>query len=87
MQVLQEKHPEASEARDGSLIHGPLPAKLAEEVIFENLDAEAIYKAAKKVNGASGPSGADSDLWQRLLCSKKHKKKPAELCQAVADAQ
>ena len=33
-------------------------------------------KAAKKVNGAAGPSGADSDMWQKLLCSKQHKKKP-----------
>ena len=24
-------------------------------------------------------------MWQRLLCSKQHKKKPAELCQAVSD--
>ena len=24
-------------------------------------------------------------MWKRLLCSKQHKKKPAELCQAVAD--
>ena len=58
--------------------------KIAEGVIFEHLDAEAIYKAAKKVNGAAGPSGADSDMWQRLLCSKQHKKKPAELCHAIA---
>ena len=27
----------------------------------------------------------DSDMWQKLLCSKPHKKKPAGLCKAVAD--
>ena len=38
-----------------------------------------VYDAAKKVSGAAGPSGADVDLWTRLLCSKQFKKKPAEL--------
>ena len=85
LKVLHEKHPNGNEAEDGSLIQGPLPKKLAEEVMYENLDGKAIYMAAKKVNGAAGPSGADSDLWQRLLCSKQHKKKPAGLCQAISD--
>ena len=30
-------------------------------------------------------SGADADLWTRLLCSKQFKKKPSELCAAIAD--
>ena len=81
---LKEKHPEANEALDGSLIHG-MPERQVEDVIFENIDADAIYKAAQKVNGAAGPSGADSNLWKRLLCSRQFKKKPANLCQAVAD--
>ena len=82
---LKKKHPESKEAEVGSVIQGPLPERSVEEVVYENIDAEAIYKAAKKVNGAAGPSGADSDLWKRLLCSKQYKKKPANLCQAVAD--
>ena len=55
--------------------------KLVKGVIYENLDTAAIYKVARKVNG---PSGADSDLWQRLICLKQHKKKPAGLCEAIA---
>ena len=55
-----------------------------EEVIFEEIDSDAIYNAAKKVNGAAGPSGADSDLWRRLLCSKQFKKKPSNLCSVLA---
>jgi hypothetical protein len=38
-----------------------------------------------KVNGAAGPSGGDADMWKRLLCSKQFKKKPAELCYALAN--
>ena len=81
---LKDKHPEAKAASSESLYQGPLPRKPAEEVIFENIDATAIHKAAKKVNGAAGPSGGDASLWHRLLCSKQFKKKPTDLCQALA---
>ena len=37
------------------------------------------------MDGAAGPSGADAELWQRLLCSKQFKKKPAALCAAIAE--
>ncbi len=67
---LQNKHPESRDAEVGSVIQGPLMR--VEEVVYEHIDAEAIYNAARKVNGAAGPSGADSDMWQRLLCSKQH---------------
>ena len=80
---LHEKHPAPREIKPETLIQGE--PRAVENVIYENIDADAIYQAAKKVNGAAGPSGADSDMWKRLLCSKQHKKKPVELCQAVAD--
>ena len=64
LRVLQEKHPEGSEAVSGSVLQGPLPEKLVEEVVYENLNGRAIFKAAKKVNGAAGPSGAD------LICGR-----------------
>ena len=84
MAELQKKHPEPRDIEIESLYQRQ-PDRRVEDVIYENIDADAIHKVAKKVNGAAGPSGADSDMWQRLLCSKQHKKKPAELCQAVAD--
>ena len=82
---LKTKHPNAQCAMPDSLLKGPLPKKLVEEVIFEAIDAQAISSAAKKVQGAAGPSGGDSDLWRRLLCSKQFKTKPANLCRALAD--
>ena len=53
-------------------------------MLFENIDVAAIQTEAKKVRGAAGPSGGDADLWQRLLCTRQLKRKPAELCQALA---
>ena len=52
--------------------------------VFENIDAKAIYEAAKKTNGSAGPSGLDSDGWQRLLCSKSYGSAGTDLCEAVA---
>ena len=84
LQDLKSKHPEPREANAEALINGPLPRKTAEEVIYEDLDAEAIFKAAKKMNGAAGPSGADADMWKRILCSRQFKRKPADLCKVLA---
>ena len=53
-------------------------------MLYEDLDATAIYKAAKKMSGGAGPSGADADTWKRLLCSRQFKKKPLELCDSLA---
>ena len=83
MNELKLKHPPSENADVSSLITGPIPA--VESVIYEEIDANRIYDAAKKVSGAAGPSGADADLWTRLLCSKQFKKKPAELCASLAE--
>ena len=82
---LKQKHPEPKNAVDGSKIQGPLPKQIVEDVLFESIDAEAIFKTAMKVTGSGGPSGADAKMWHRILCSKQFKRKPANLCQAVAE--
>ena len=74
LEDLKEKHPKSQNAEVRGLIQGPMPKCPVEEVIYEDIDANMIYKAAKKVNGAAGPSGADSDLWRRMLCSKQFKR-------------
>ena len=88
LSTLKEKHPEPQELPENPgnhLFRGPLKKKPVEEVIFEDLDSEAIYKTAKKVHGAAGPSGADADQWRRVLCSKQFKKKTANLCCTISD--
>ena len=82
---LKSKHPPSVEPVLESLIKGPLPTVLSQEVIFENIDGNLIYKCSKNTSGAAGPSGADAEMWKRLLGSKQFKTKPAELCEAVAE--
>ena len=84
LQQLRDKHPPSENPHIRSLIQGPLPRKPVEQVIYEEINGTQIYKAAKSVSGAAGPSGADADLWIRLLCSKQFKSKPAGLCKALA---
>ena len=84
LNALRAKHPKAKAASPQSLIPGEFPPK-PPDTIFEDIDASAIFKAAKHTHGAAGPSGGDADLWRRLLCSKPFKNKPAELCAAVAE--
>ena len=85
LQDLKSKHPASVEPVLESLIKGPLPKVLSQEVIFENIDGNLIYNCSKKTSGAAGPSGADADVWKRILGSKQFKTKPAELCDAVAE--
>ncbi|MCP4488385.1 MAG: hypothetical protein GY820_13850 [Gammaproteobacteria bacterium] len=83
MNVLKEKHPNSQPAREGSLLNGPVPE--VEDVIFEAIDGNLIHRTAKLISGAAGPSGADAEIWQRILCSKQFKKKPDLLCECIAE--
>ena len=58
---------------------------MSQEVIFENINAKLIYNCAKQSSGSAGPSGADAEMWKRLLCSIQFNKRPAELCSTVAE--
>ena len=65
---MKEKHPEAAQVEEGSLLYGPV--EYVPLVIFDTIDELSIYNAALKTKGAGGPSGMDADLYRRMLCSK-----------------
>ena len=79
---LKLKHPEAASIDPETLISGEIPT--FEPVIFENIDGMAIAKAAKVTKGSSGPTGLDSDMWRRILCSKSFNNYSANLCDSLA---
>ena len=64
------------------MLQGPLYK--VDDVIFENIDDQAIHNAAKNTHGAAGPSGMDSVGWKRLLCSKSFRSASVDLCGALA---
>ena len=85
LQDLKALHPPSVQPESESLLKGPLPKVMSQEVIFENINAKLIYNCAKQSSGSAGPSGADAEMWKRLLCSKQFNKRPAELCSTVAE--
>ena len=82
VEKLKLKHPDASEPLLETLITGVAPS--VEAVIFEHITGDTIQKAAKMMKGAAGPSGIDSDLWKRILCSKSYGKIATNACDSIA---
>ena len=82
-QILQEKHPEGAPASPEALL--PDVAEIPESVIYESIDADAVYRAAKFIQGSGGPTMFDSEGWRHILCSKSYGKHSTELCDAIAN--
>ncbi|KAL9959428.1 hypothetical protein ACROYT_G032751 [Oculina patagonica] len=82
MRQLMEKHPEAQEARLGSLLFGPVED--IPDTVFLEIDGEVVRDAALRTKGSGGPSGVDANGFRRLLACKSFKKSGTDLCNAVA---
>lgn len=64
-QILIEKHPPRMPVDIDSITHEK-PLSQFHPVIYDQLDANSIRKAALKTKGAAGPSGLDAYCWRRL---------------------
>lgn len=82
LEGLKEKHPEAAEIADESLLYGPMDH--VPPGIFDMVDEEMIYDAATKTKGSAGPSGMDAELYCRILCSKNFKSEGKLLREEIA---
>jgi len=81
--MLQDKHPAAVIPNAEVLL--PITSPEAQSVIFEEICAEKVEKAALKVKGSGGPTQLDADGWKHILCSKAYGKLSFQLCGAVAE--
>ena len=82
MEELRHKHPEAANAKEGTLLHGPLfPVP---ECFYEPIDEQTIMKAAMDTRGSAGPSGMDAEQYRRVLCSKNFSKAGKNLREEIA---
>ena len=84
-EILQENHPKGRETLNDILLpesaSDPLP------VIYEEIDADKVYKAALNLQGSGGPSLMDADGWRHMLCSKAYGNASTNLCQGIADLE
>ncbi|CAH3121025.1 unnamed protein product [Pocillopora meandrina] len=77
-----DKHPEAADIAEESLLHGPvcyIPPNA-----YDLTDEEMIYNSASKTKGSAGPSGMDPELYGRILCSKNFKTEGKILREEIA---
>ena len=81
--LLQSKHPAGKDV-DLDIVC-ELTAESPQPVIYEEITADAVYKTAKNMSGAGGPTLIDSDIWKNILCSKAFGNASQELCQSIAD--
>ena len=80
--VLQEKHPEAEPAQQHVLDEREIPA--VEPVIFEEIDASMVCKAAEQTSGSGGPTRLDADAWKHIICSRVFGKVSEDFANAIA---
>ena len=65
LQVLKEKHPSPV---NGQFIESPSENVLPfHPSIFDNLDDDAMKRAATVTKGSPGPSGLDANQWRKML--------------------
>ena len=85
MGQLKDKHPEAQEAKLGSLLFGPVEE--VHDSLYQQIDGDMIREAALRTKGSGGPSGVDANGFKRILACKSFKKSSANLCDALAKWQ
>ena len=81
MRQVHEKHPEAQDAKLGSLLFGPVEE--VHDSLFQQIDGEMIREAALRTKGSGGPSVVDANVFKRILTYKSFKKSSANLCDAL----
>ena len=82
LEGLKEKHPEAVDITDESLLYGPIDDILPG--VFDLIDEKIIFDAVSKTKGSAGPSGMDAELYRRILCSKNFKAEGKVLREEIA---
>ena len=68
MGQLKDKHPEAQEAKLGSLLFGPVEE--VHDSLYQQIDGDMIREAALRTKGSGGPSGVDANGFKRILACK-----------------
>ena len=79
---LRAKHPEGSPINETMALQGPLIRHC--EVIYDEINANLIRSCTIRTKGSHGPSGLDSDFWNRLVCNRIYGTSSDDLCHAIA---
>ena len=80
MKLLKEKQHKFAPITEVVLL--PDQFESIHQVMYENINADAVHKVALKTKGGSG---MDADSWKRILTSKQFVEISADLCTTIAD--
>ena len=79
---LTDKHPQAQQAKSGSVLFGPVEDVPA--ILYQQINGEMVREAALRTKGSCGPSGVDVNGFKIMLVCKPFKKSSANLCDSLA---
>ena len=82
MSQLVDKHPQAQEAKMGSLVYGSVDK--VPDVLYQQINAEMVREAALRTKGSGGLSGVAANGFKRMLACKSFKKSSTNLCDYIA---
>ena len=82
MKQLTDKHPQAQQAKSGSVLFGPVEDVPA--ILYQQINGEMVREAALRTKGSCGPSGVDANGFKRILACKSFKKSSTNLCDSLA---
>ena len=78
LRKLKEKHPlQRPSCRERE--------KQSQPVIYKRITGEMVRRAAIETKGVAGPSGMDTNTWQKLLTSRKNPSSASDLREAIAN--
>ena len=79
--LIKEKHPVGAPKYDHLLLHGR--EESYEEYAYEEINGALIYKIAREIKVAAGPSNLDANWLHRILTSSLSGDNSQGLCNAV----
>lgn len=82
LDVLKSKHPQAQPVSSAALPQGNAAPPEVHPVVYDQITAACIRRAALCTKGAAGPSSLDAHCWRRLCTS--FKSASHDLCHALA---
>ena len=83
LKLLKQKHPKSAPTTEEVLL--PDQTESIHRIKYENINADAVRKAALKTKGGSGPSGMGANCWKRILTSRKFAESSTDLCTTIAN--
>ena len=83
LKLLKQKYPKSAPTTEEVLLSDRTES--IHQIKYENMNADAVRKAALRNRGGSGPSGMDTDGWKRILTSKQFAESSTDLCTTIAN--